>query len=164
MKKLSKILCVLMVIVCLMTSLTSFASAKTFNSKTLLISTGTGYLKYNNTRMYNQTKNEVAVTKISKNKVVTIQPYISYATNKYSKLTKYVRYSVWIYDINTGKLLDQKECSEGKCITWKNKTGKKANISVQVYPYISQSAWKKYDTNFINGYIFSSNYKVKCKY
>lgn len=158
MRKLCKFLCVFTAIVCLLTSFSSFAYAKTVYSNSKMISNYTGY-KNSKTTMYGQTRNEKAVS-VSKNKVLKVEPYT--ITNNKNNIKNYVCFTVWIYDINTGKRIVNKVCSNGSYITWKNTTGKTANLSVQVFPYISQSAWKKYGYNSINAYILSTQYKIKC--
>lgn len=154
-----KIISILLVVCCLFGTFTIVTSAKTYNSSYKMICTGSGYRNYNNTTMYGQTMVEKSVT-VSKNKVLQVNPYTT--TNNSHGLKKYVRFTIWIYDINTGKRIKNIVCSNDSSITWKNTTGKKVYLSVQVRPYIAQSAWNKYSYNSINAYIKSSQYKFKC--
>lgn len=161
MKKSRKIIALLMAVCFLLSSFTLAASAATVKSSYKMICTGTGYNSYNNTNMYGQTMIEKAVT-VSKNKVLQINPYTASNTNNSHKLKKYVRFTIWVYDINTGKRIKNVVCDNNGAITWKNTTGKTAYLSVQVRPYIAQSAWNNYSYNSINAYIKSTQYQFKC--
>ena len=145
----------------LLSSLTLVTSAATVKSSYKMICTGTGYKSFNNTSMYGQTMVEKAVT-VSKNKVLQVNPYTATNTNNSHGLKKYVRFTIWIYDINTGKRIKNVVCNNNRTITWKNNTGKTAYLSVQVRPYISQSAWNNYSYNSVNAYIKSTQYQFKC--
>ena len=161
MRKFKKIVTILLVVCFLLSTLTLVASAATVKSSYKMICTGTGYKNYNNTNMYGQTMVEKAVT-VSKNKVLQINPYTAINTNNGHGLKNYVRFTVWVYDINTGKRIKNIVCNNNGTITWKNNTGKTAYLSVQVRPYIAQSAWNNYSYNSINSYIKSTQYQFKC--
>lgn len=152
-----KMIAIVLALLCLFNVFALSAYAKTDNSVYKMICTGTGY-KNSNTKMYNQTMTEKYV-EVSNNKTLQIRPYTSTSTNNGHGLKQYVRFTVWIYDINTGKRIVNVVCSNNSFITWKNTTGKTVHLSVQVRPYIAQSAWNKYGYTTINAYITSTQYR-----
>ena len=157
-----KILAAFLAIICLCGPFYLSASAATVNSAYNMICYNTGY-RNNKTQMYGQSSTEKYI-KLDKNKTLKINPYTAVNTNNGNKLKKYVCFTVWVYDINTGKRLVNKVCSNDGTISWKNTTGKTVHLSVQVRPYISQSAWKISTYSNINAYIMSTQYRFTCKY
>lgn len=151
-----RIIAALIAVLCLFGSIAPSVAAASDVSSSKMICTGSGYKNYNNTKMLNQTMVEKYVT-VSKNKVLQIKPYT--ITNNKSSLKPYVRFTIWIYDINTGNRIVNKVCTNGSSITWKNNTGKKVHLSVQVRPYIAQSAWNNHSYNSINSYIKATQYQ-----
>lgn len=155
-----RLIAVFIAVLCIFSTLAPSVSAATYKSGYKMICAHTGYTGIYST-MYGQTMNEKYV-EVSNNKTLQINPYTSVATNNGHGLKSYVRFTIWIYDINTGKRIVNTVCSNNGTITWKNTTGKTVHLSVQVRPYIAQSAWKKYSTRDINAYIMATQYIFTC--
>ena len=155
-----RLIAMFIVMLCIFSTLAPSVSAATYNASYKMICTQTGYTT-NNTRMYGQTMTEKYV-QVSENKTLQINPYTAVNTNNKHGLKQYVRFTVWIYDINTGKRIVNVVCNNNGTITWKNTTGKTVHLSIQVRPYIAQSAWKSYSYDSINAYIMSTQYRFTC--
>ena len=153
-----RVIAFLIAVLCVFSTLAPCVSAAKYDAPYKMICTRTGYTN-NNTSMYGQTMTEKYV-QVSKNKTLQINPYT--ATNNKNGLKQYVRFTIWIYDINTGKRIVNVVCNNNGTITWKNTTGKTVHLSVQARPYIAQSAWRNYSYNSINAYIKSTSYRFTC--
>lgn len=160
--KFNRILAILFVITTLVTPCTFSASAASGKSAACaMVCTGSGYKASNRTRMYGQTCVEKYVT-VAKNKTLSIKPYIISGTAKSCKnFVQYMRFTVWVYDINTNKRVLNTVCSSSSTVYLKNKGKKTAHYSIQVRPYVETSAWKKYSNNSINANIKSIQYEFK---
>ena len=155
-----RIIALFIAVLCVLSALAPSVSAAKYNAPYKMICTQTGYTT-NNTRMYGQTMTEKYV-QVSKNKTLQVNPYTAINTNNKHELKQHVRFTIWIYDINTGKRIVNVVCNNNGTITWKNTTGKTVHLSVQVRPYIAQSAWRSYSYNSINAYIKSTQYRFTC--
>lgn len=147
-------------VLCVLSTLAPTVSAATGTSATSAkICTGSGYQNFSTTKMNGQTKVEKYVT-VSKGKTLQITPRLSIG-NASTALAKYARFTVWIYDINTGERIVNTVCTYGSSITWKNTGNKTVHLSVQVRPYIAQSAFKTYPTDTINYFIKNTTYDFR---
>lgn len=79
-----------------------------------------------------------------------------------SKLKSYVRYSVWVYDINTNERIVNKTCKSGSYISYKNNSKNTLYLSVQVRPYIVDTSFSLYARDTINAFLRGTSFKFKC--
>lgn len=155
-----RLIAVFIAVLCICSTLAPSVSAATGTSATKAkICTGSGYQNFSTTKMNGQTKVEKYV-KVSKGKTLQITPRLSIG-NGNTVLAKYTRFTVWIYDINTGKRIVNKVCSYGDFLTWKNTGNKTVHLSVQIRPYIAQSAFKVFPASTINYFIKNTTYDFK---
>ncbi len=158
MNKSIKISSLLLVVLTLISSMCIGASAA--STKTKVMATGTAYYAGKTSVMYHQTYCEKSIT-VKKNKTKTAKAVIETSTTKAcSGLNKYVRFSVWVYDVSTGKRVINTVVKANESFSLPKNTKVNKTYSVQIRPYIHSTAWKYYSLYTINAYLKVAQYKL----
>ncbi|MBQ7380658.1 MAG: hypothetical protein IJW69_01090 [Clostridia bacterium] len=155
-----KLLALLLVVLSLLGPMAIGASAATTSYSPFVCgSTSQPYTMASKTKIYGQKMVEKAIT-VKKGKTKTIKAAIGTGT-KYlysGKMTKYVRFAVWVYDCATKQRVAVGDIKVGE--TYKLPVNKKAakTYSVQLRPYISTSAWSAFTLSDINAYVKTAQF------
>ncbi|MBE6700425.1 MAG: hypothetical protein E7582_00840 [Ruminococcaceae bacterium] len=150
-----RILVITMAFVFLFGAMSVLAYAKTYTTYSKRLSNSAGYVS---TSFDGQNCIEKYVA-VNKKDTLKIYPTTSLTSNK---LKSYVRYVVWVYDINTNKRIVNKICKSGECVTYKNNTKGTLHLSVQVRPYLTDKAFSVSNLATINAFVKSVSFKFKC--